>query len=141
MNKFYHGSDEHLPVGTILTARPDQFTTTWGKNDWCAILERFRPVDMLAQHDAIFMCDNDEDVDAAGGGTEWVFTVKPLGRVEKHDMNWGTHISMLLCDDPDNLDAIQKAAINYWNGVPYDVGESLWEYLTPQAEIVAVERF
>lgn len=30
---------------------------------------------------------------------------------------------------------IQEAALNYWNGVPHP-NESVWEYLTPKAEVI-----
>ena len=99
-------------------------------------LEAHRPDGMIAHRDAVFMCDNDQDIDAAGGGTEYVFTLMPRGPVQRHDMNWASEISGLLEDAGEgNQDLIAKAADNYWRGVPHH-NESLWEYLTPSAEIV-----
>ena len=87
------------------------------------------------------MCDNIDDLDAGGGGTEWVFTVKPLGIVQKHDMNWGSQIDCLVSDGfTVDSSEIQNAAKNYWGGIPH-TDESLWEYLTLKAEILAVEQF
>lgn len=137
--QFYHGSSDPLPVGTVLTPR-DNYEANWSNTDFYAVLEHFRPPHMLAHKNAVFMCDNPDDIDNAGGGTDWLFTVQPLGPVERHDLNWGSEVSMLVSDDPDDLDAIQQAAENYWNGVPHH-DETVWEYLTPSARIVAVEEY
>jgi hypothetical protein len=87
------------------------------------------------------MCDNDEDVDLAGGGTEYLFVVEPLGKIEKHDVNWSSEISMLISDglEIDNPKVI-SAATNYWNGTPH-YNEQVWEYLTPFAKIISVEEY
>ena len=137
---FYHGSEIFLPVGTILQTN-DDYEDRWKHNTFYSVLEKYRPSNQLAHKDSIFMCDNPDDLDAAGGGTSWVFTVKPLGIVQKHDMNWGSEIDCLisdgiLIDSPE----IQNAAQNYWAGIPH-TNESLWEYLTPKAKILEVEPF
>jgi len=98
------------------------------------------------------MCDNPDDIDNAGGGTEYLFTVQPLGPVQKHDINWGSEIEMIVSehygeDGDDDVSTsselenkIKQCALNYWNGVPHP-NESVWEYLTPQAKILAVEEY
>ena len=137
---FYHGSSDKLPVGTILKGRGDEYSAEWGNSGFYKILEYYRPSNMLAHSEAVFMTDNDDDLDSAGGGTDWVFTLRPLGRVERHDMNWGSEISMIL-DETNDLDdyRFEEMANNYWSGKPsYD---PLWEYLTPSASIIAVEEF
>ena len=142
LKTFYHGSMDHLPVGTILIPRID-YEVIWGGTDFYYALEEYRPKEMLSHKEAVFMVDNEQDVDLAAGGAEWVFTVKPLGKVEKHDLNWGSEVSMLISDGFDILsDEIQTAALNYWNGIriPHH-SESIWEYLTPSAEILSVEEF
>ncbi len=143
---YYHGSSTELPVGTILEPRGDAYEADWKDTDFYETLERNRPPHMLSHKDAVFMCDNPDDVDNAGGGTEWLFTVVPLGKVEKHDLNWGSEISLLLSDAAENSTSwqlqrkLQKAAENYWNGVPHH-DENVWEYLTPSAKIVKVEEY
>jgi hypothetical protein len=137
---YYHGSMNELPVGTVLTPRSEEYEAAWGDTDFYKILEIYRPEEMLAHKDAIFMCDNPDDIDNAGGGTDWIFTVSPLGRVERHDLNWGSEISCLMDTDPNNIPLIEETALNYWRGVPHH-SESVWEYLTPKAKIVAVEPY
>jgi hypothetical protein len=137
---FYHGSYDKLPVGTILTPR-DDYEKNWQHTDFYNALERYRPANMLAHKQSVFMCDNTDDIDLAGGATEWLFTVRPLGVVQKHDLNWGSEISGLISEGHDiNSVEVKQAAENYWNGVPHH-SESIWEYLTPKAEILSVEEY
>ena len=94
---YYHGSSNYLPVGTILNAR-DEYESDWQHTDFYSILEKYRPSDQLSHKQSVFMCDNSDDLDSAGGGTEWVFTLEPLGPVQRHDMNWSSEISCLVSD-------------------------------------------
>ena len=137
---FYHGSMVELPVGTVLAAR-DNYEENWSSTDFYHILEKYRPENMLSHKESVFMVGNDEDVDLAGGGTEFLFTVKPLGPIQKHDVNWSSEISMLVSDGYDiDSEGIKKAAMNYWNGVPH-YNEQVWEYLTTKAEILTAEEY
>ncbi len=137
---FYHGSPERLSVGTILKSRGHDYEADWKDTDFYSVLELYRPTNMLSHRDAVFMCDNPDDIDKAGGATDWLLTVEPLGKVQRHDLNWSSEISMLVADDPDNIQAIRQAAENYWNGVSHH-DENVWEYLTPSARVVAVEEY
>lgn len=138
--QYYHGSMTELPKGTVLKPR-DDYENDWQNTDFYKPLEKYRPANMLSHHASVFMTDNDEDVDLAGGGTEWLFVVEPLGPVQKHDLNWGSEISMLISDGYDiNSLEVKQAAQNYWSGKPHP-NESVWEYLTPAAKIVSVEPY
>ena len=137
---YYHGSSIYLPVGTILKARAE-YESDWEHTDFYNVLEQYRPSNQLSHKQSVFMCDNSDDLDSAGGGTEWVFTLKPLGPVQRHDMNWSSEISCLIGDGyaQDSLE-VKEAAQKYWAGKPH-FNESLWEYLTPSARIIEVEPF
>lgn len=137
---FYHGSMEKLPVGTILKPQ-DDYEQNWGNTDFYRILEDNRPSNMLSHKKSVFLVTDADDVDLAGGSTEYLFTVKPLGLVERHDLNWSTEISMLISDGyKKDSDEIKTAASNYWKGIPHN-NESVWEYLTSRAEILTVEEY
>ncbi len=139
---YYHGSMDHLEVGTVLVPDKD-YEKNWGRNGFYKALKHYRPKHMLGHDQVVFMVTDEDDVDNAGGGTEWLFVVKPLGPVTRHDMNWCGEICLLLEEDEmeDEIEEkIKQAADNYWNGVAHP-GESMWEYLTPKAEILSVERF
>jgi len=139
--RYYHGSYTQLPVGTILNARNEDYEADWKGTDFYNILERYRPEGQLSHKQSVFMCDNPDDIDAAGGGTDWMFTLKALGPVQRHDLNWSSEISVLISDGyAADSPEVKEAAENYWAGVPHH-NESLWEYLTPSAQIIAVEPF
>jgi hypothetical protein len=129
-----------LPVGTILKPN-DNYEENWSNTYFYSVLEYYRPKDMLSHKNSVFMCGNDEDVELAGGGTEYLFVVEPLGKVERHDVNWSSEISVLMSDglEIDDPEVIEAAA-NYWNGTPH-YNEQVWEYLTPFAKIISVEEY
>ena len=87
------------------------------------------------------MVADPDDIDLAGGGTEWMFTVKPLGPIQRHDINYGSEIESLISDgyEKDSFE-VENAAKNYWVGLPH-VNEQVWEYLTTSAEILEVEKY
>lgn len=139
--KYYHGSSDDLPVGTILSPGNDDYDENWGDNLWYKALEMYRPAQYRSHSESVFMVDNDDDIDNAGGGTEYVFTVVPNGPVQRHDMNWMSEIGGKLDDGADmNSDGIKQLVLNYWKGVPHP-NESVWEYLTADATIVASEPY
>lgn len=138
--EFYHGSMDYLPVGTILTPR-NNYEQNWQNTDFYKPIEFYRPANMLSHKQSVFMCDNPDDIDIAGGGTEWLFTVEPLGPIQKHDLNWSSEISMLISEGhKTNSPEVKQAAENYWNGTPH-YNENVWEYLTPKAKIISVEEY
>jgi hypothetical protein len=140
-DRYFHGSSTRLEIGTILTPRGNAYEADWGKTGFYPILERFRPPKRLAHKQAVFMVGSPNDIDCAGGGTEWVFELLPLGPVTRHDLNWSSQISCLLSENHDaNSPQIREAAENYWRGSPHP-NESVWEYLTSSAQIIAVEPF
>jgi hypothetical protein len=138
---FFHGSMSYLEKGTVLVPQKN-YESRWGHTDFYNLLEKYRPLNCLAHKHAVFMCDNDEDVDMAGGGTIWLFKVKPIGPVSKHDLNWSSEISMLASEGyiKNRESKIRKCAKNYWAGVPHE-NETVWEYLCQKAEIIHVEAF
>lgn len=138
---YYHGSNDDLPVGTILIPGEDDYEDNWGRNPWYQALAKYRPQKYRPHSWSVFMVDNEDDIDNAGGGTDYMFTVEPIGDVERHDMNWMSEIGGIL-DNGGNIesDEVKQMALNYWNGVPHP-NESVWEYLAPKAKIVRSEPF
>ncbi len=135
--KFLHASLEELEVGTVLKPK-ENYEQHWEKTDFYNALERYRPEHMLSHKESVFMCHSAEDLDNCIGG-EYIFEVIPDTRVEKHDLNWSSEVSCLVCDNAPE-EKIKQAALNYWNGVPH-TNESVWEYLTPKAVIKKVHLY
>ena len=106
----------------------------WGGNPFYEKLLFYKPSNRLGNHDSVFMCDNIDDIDNAGGATNYIYRVKPIGNMEKHDVNWMSEMDIAL-EEERSIDEIKKIAYNYWNGVPH-FNENVWEYVSPRAEIM-----
>jgi len=102
------------------------------------VLERYRPAQCLAHAASVFLCDSDDVLDAAGGGAEWVFKVKPLEPVSGHDLNLSSGISAASSQGQGEA-VLAHLARRYWAGSASE--DPLWEYLTCAAEIITVEAF
>ena len=150
--RYYHGSENKLGVGTILEPQKG-YGSRWGDSLFFMVLEMYRPSGMLSHAKAIFMVDNLNDIDNAGGSTDWIYEVQPLGKVEAHDLNWGSEIDSYISSysgrisfsmldhelkQPEHQklrETLENLARNYWYGEEhYD--EAVWEYLTPKARII-----
>ena len=84
------------------------------------------------------------DIDYAGGYLDNVYRVKPIGKVEKHNLSWYSHLQTFLGGgdehDPKIQAEIKKAALNYWTGAPFiDKESTVWEYLARSATIYHIE--
>ena len=134
--RYYHGSYTKLKPGTILRPNPE-YEKDWNHTDFYSILEFYRPKNKLSHKNAVFMCDNLDDIDNAGGATQFIYEIEPLGPVEKHDLNWSSEISMLAEEPEKNARKIKTAAMHYWMGEPHP-NEQVWEYLTTYARVVAL---
>ena len=136
--KFYHGSHDQFEVGEILTPGEDEYEEGMENVEWYHVLHQHRPMESRQHSWSVFMTGNEDDIDVAGGSTDYVYEVEPIGDVERHDINWASEISYLLDagHEPDS-DEIKEAAANYWAGKPHH-NEQVWEYLAPKAKIVGV---
>lgn len=135
---FYHGTYGYHPYKTVFEGRGEEYHAEWVALDHYEAIHHHAPAGALHHRDAVFMCDKINDIDACGGATEVVALLRPLGPVNRHDMQWTGHISLLLdrglkIDDPEVAEACRR----YWDGTPKTEGEALWEYITPKAEVLA----
>jgi hypothetical protein len=136
--RYFHGSMNRLEVDTVLRGRGEDYVASWGNTDFYQVLEAHRPESCLPHAQAVFAVGDPDDIDLAGGGTEWVFELEPIGAVFKHDVNWTSEVSMLISDGhAPTSPRVCAAAQNYWAGVPHR-NESVWEYLIPAAKIILV---
>lgn len=128
MSKYYHGSHLQLEIGSIILPR-DNYEDDWNNTDFYNALEKYRPLDMISHKGGVFMCDNEDDIDLAGGSIDYIYEVVPIGKVEKHDMNWSSEISCLISEGYSvDSEEVKLAADNYWRGFPH-TDENVWEYL------------
>lgn len=137
--RYFHGSRTAFETGFALSGRGDGYARDWGETDFYAVLERWRPVGAIAHAEAVFMVGDPDEVDLAGGATEWCLELAPCGQLDRHDMNWSSEISCLMSeghavDSPE----VRRAAQAYWAGEPHR-DENLWEYLARSAVVLACE--
>ncbi len=133
----WHASAIELPIGTVLSPRPD-FEMRWQCYSAGRILEDMRPETSLAHRDAVFLCDNAQDTDNCGAHTEWLFGVIIEGAAERHDLTWASEIERLVSDgSPPDCREVRILARRYWSGEASE--DPVWEHLVPRAVIVSVE--
>ena len=101
------------------------------------ILERNKPPEFVSRSCAVFMTGHPDDIDAAGGYTDYICAVKPTAPVSAHDAAWISSVQCALSDG--NRPLAHEHARNYWAGVPYsDQSASLTEYVAASAEVIRV---
>lgn len=135
---FYHGSSNKMKVGTVLKGRGLNYINDWSSDLVYQILEKERPNNYIPHYEAVFMVDNIEDIDNAGGATDYIFHLKPLGPIERHDMSFQSEI-LIAISDKKSLAEIKLIAKKYWTGISSK--EPVWEYLTREAIITKVEKY
>lgn len=120
---FYHGSFEPLDIGCHL--RPGG--RSGGTDELDRLFEEARPGGCLPRSGSVFMCVNEDDIDACGGYTEHVYEVEPAGPVERSDLAWYTQAQIHLEDG--DAEAARNCALAYWDGLPFpDEESSVFEY-------------
>lgn len=141
MTRFFHGSSLPIDPGVTLSPRRDAYHRDWSGTDFYAALERWRPEGALAHRAAVFMVSEIDDIDLAGGSTEWCLEVQPIGEVTRHDLNWSSLISCLVSEGHGIESAeVRAAAEAYWSGRPSE-DENVWEYLVAEAVVLRCEPY
>jgi len=135
--KLYHGSRKLFDPGFVL--RPQEGGYASLPDDDVApveeILEKHRPEGKIPRRESVFMVDDPERVDQAGGYGDQVYVVEPIGAVEASDLGWYGELSVYWMDMPE--DERRTLAEGYWSGDPFPGRKrSLYEYRARAAEVV-----
>lgn len=151
--KLYHGSGSEMKIGTTIGGSGKKFRSNFG--DVEKILEAFRPPEMESRLTGVYMVGRPSDAYTAGGSDAYVYEVQPLDEVQPHHFSWAGEVYDYAMDNADELTRkgpklsraslkaaiadpqVQRAALNYWNGVPPKSRKGeVWEYITTQARIL-----
>jgi len=134
----WHGSAVELKVGTVLRPRPGRYAL--GADPALeALFERTRPEGCTPRPEAVFCVADPGEIDAAGGYVDHIVRIEPGtdAPLRRHDLSWYSHAQGLL--DEGDMDAAERAAAAYWDGVPWpDPESSLFEYLARSGTVVAI---
>ncbi len=146
----YHGSRKEFPVGFTLLPQSDGYASSSDESiaNTERILESHRPAQCLPRAKSVFMVTDPEEIDFAGGYTDFVYQVEPVGKVEKNDMAWYSSLATVIWDDVNDPEAIRLAE-GYWSGQPEKPlrsfeyralleSHTLFEYRAPSAKIIRV---
>lgn len=135
--RLYHGSMKEFPNGFVLFSQNDGYVSHL--RDIEVEFDKYRPRHILSRFNSMFMVDNPELIDSAGGHDDYIYLVEPIGPVFKSDLAWYTEFDAFWYEGGQDIPA-EVIASNYWNGVPYINSEhSLWEYRAQSAKIIRME--
>ena len=130
----YHGSKQSFPIDFIL--QPQKTGYVYEELEIENIVEKYRPPSKISRFESVFMVDNPNLIDSAGGYEDNIYTVEPIGQVDKSDLSWYTELSIY---DDFNENQQRELSLNYWNGIQYkNPANSLWEYRARQAKIIKI---
>ena len=137
---FFHGSKRDIQLGTIIKGKRIQHYDSESKMVE-KVLEHFKPLDCLSRNASVFMVDapNIDLIEKAGGYADYIYSVEPLGKIEKNDVSWWGDIyslSLHYSSIEELIPESKEIAINYWKGVSSK--KPLWEYRTPAFKIVSL---
>lgn len=132
----YHGSRKEFPVDFVLTPQNDGYVNDPEVSVTEKIMEKFRPEGHLSRRDSIFMVDDPDDIDNAGGYLAYIYKVAPIGSIEKNDLAWYSDLSIYAPYNELDDELIQSAK-NYWSGISHPEN-SLMEYRAKSAKIIEI---
>jgi len=135
----YHGSNKRMKLGTIITSRSDGYTSMESEREIEDLFEKYKPANKISRKNCVYMVSNPDDIDAAGGYSDYIYMVNPIGPIDKSDLSWYAEVDGLLHDKNKNIKIIKSYINNYWTGVQYKTKEhSLFEYRANSAKIIEI---
>ncbi len=158
----YHGSPQPLKIGKAYRVRQ------WTKADQGgaskeveAFLEKHRPNNAIPRNKAFYMTDSKklDILDLVGASTDYVYQVSPIGRLERHDLQWLNDIDAVMNREfndevndgmpnsyswhmppiynSEKADTMVMLVQNYWGGKKYPYNDwAHWEYLSPSFKVL-----
>lgn len=135
--KLYHGSRKSFPIGFVLRPQSDGYTSFQDEDvrRTEGIIEKYRPQGLIPRTKSVFMVDDPTMIESAGGYEDFVYLVRPNGRVERSNLGWYSRIDAYVDATEQEL---AEWSNNYWAGVPYDKRPSVFEYRAESAQIIEI---
>jgi hypothetical protein len=135
--KYYHGSHIDFPLKHELRPQSDGYVQTCEAQDLEHLFESLRPKGVLSRKQSVFMSNNMELIDPAGGHTDVIYGVSPNDTVFPSDLAWYSDAQQHL--EKGNIQLATQCAQKYWSGEPFYVPEqSCFEYRTRSATVTEI---
>lgn len=88
---FYHGSFKQFRTGQTLVPQKDGYVQiSLSDHGFEDLVEQLRPNTSISRLSCVFMSDDPDLIDPAGGSTDVIYRVKPIGEAQKSDLAWYT---------------------------------------------------
>lgn len=138
VEEFYHGSKNHLEIGTVLEARGDGCGEEIEE-----LLEQYRPARSFNRKSCVYMVGDMRTLDTVLPDYTYVYVVEPNSDVQRYDAIWLDRLFSGF-SGIDNGFAFpeedqRRIVEGYWSGQPCPrmPGEQVsWEYLCHSATVV-----
>ncbi|MCY9866463.1 hypothetical protein OTK49_28390 [Vibrio coralliirubri] len=134
--KLYHGARHFFPCAFELKPQHDGYTHQPESQALEDFIDLHRPYDKLSRKQSVFLSDDIDLIDPAGGFIDAVYLVE-ADKTEKSDLAWYTHAQIML--EEGNTELAAQAALNYWSGEPFtDTTQRCPEYRCSTATVIAI---
>jgi hypothetical protein len=143
---YLHGTKQMFPVGHVLTGGHGLLLGKYPdldeqENAVELVLEKFRPPHCLSRAVSFYMAESLNDIECAGGYTDHVYLMQPIGTVHQNDVSWWAELlnngalDYVLEGDTSVLPTCERIAKLYWAGAASN--KPLWEYRCTSATVLA----
>jgi hypothetical protein len=141
----YWGTGRQARVGQTLKARTKE---GWFRKEIEDAMEAGRPEGVPSRLSSFFLVDDPSLVGLAGGSTDYVYRVAPIGVYSKHHQGWMGNVYDAMMPfirhgaSQGEKDAAAPLLVhigewvhNYWEGISYQhrpsQAKNTWEFLAP----------
>lgn len=132
---YYHGSDAKFDIGNSIFPNPNGYTHSAEVKALEDLVEEEKPEHIkFSRRDCVFLCCCEDDIDAAGGYTDYIYTADiGTSPIESSDLSWYTKASIQLCEG--DTKGARESARKYWSGECLD---GLYEYRTGSFRVIGI---
>lgn len=137
--QLFHGSYKSFPIGFRLLPQNDGYTSYEEVQEIEQLFEQYRPEHKTPRKQSVFLTDDINNIDGAGGYTDYIYVVNPESTPEASDLAWYSEAGSIYSDEQCVSDRLIEAIENYWNGTSYHTpSQSNFEYRCKSATILSI---
>ena len=138
--QLFHGSYKSFHVGFRLLLQKDGYTSYEEVQKIEDLFEKYRPENKTSRKHSVFLTDDIDNIDGAGGYTDYIYLVNPESNPEASDLAWYSEADSLYDGEESPSEELLNAITMYWNGTPYHTpSQSNFEYRCKSALITDID--